>query len=249
MTLPEPDNSDALLAARYLDGTLSPADHAAFSARLAQEPALAAYVQELRQIDAALQVAFAPPAVPLPHAQPRLFTLRRIIALAATLALVSACVWVLTAPLRHPLARLYAREQADNFTPQVVCTTPTEFASWTHAALQQAMTPGALPANVQLIGWDYAPEMQYYTCVLIAQTEGTHILVTLDRLDQEKVAIAPLARAGRLHMHERILGAIRLREISTFPQPRIIPFLEQTAPPPPPAPPPAQTSTHMPGTP
>lgn len=240
MTLPEPDNSDALLAARYLDGTLSPAEHAAFTARLAQAPALAGYVQELQQIDTALQTAFAPRTVPLPRIEPlahaRTFTARRIIALAATIALVGLCVWLLTAPLRHPFARLYAREQADNFTPQIVCTTPQEFATWTHAALQQAMTPGALPASVHLVGWDYAPELQYYTCVLIAQTESTHILVTLDRLDQEKVTIPPRTTAGHLHIYERILGDVRLREITPFDQPRIIPFLEQTTLPPQPTP-------------
>jgi hypothetical protein len=237
MTLPDPDNSDALLAARYLDGTLSPAEHAAFTARLTQEPALAAYVQELQQVDAALQVAFAPSSVPLPAAPvSHIFTTRRIIALAATIALVGLCVWLLTAPLRHPSARLYAREQANNFTPQIVCTTPEEFATWTHAALQQAMTPGALPASVQLIGWDYAPEMQYYTCVLIAQTESTHILVTLDRLDREEVTIPPRTQAGNLHIYERILGDVRLREITPFDQPRIIPFLEQTTLPPQPTP-------------
>jgi hypothetical protein len=154
-------------------------------------------------------------------------------ALAAAIALASLCVWLLTAPLRHPFARLYAREQSDRFTPQVVCTTPQEFAAWTHAALQQAISPGDLPASVQLIGWDYAPEMQYYTCVLIAKVDDQHILVTLDRLDKEEKVIPPRTQVGNLNIHERILGDIRLREITPLAQPQILPFLQQTAPPPP----------------
>lgn len=243
MTPPVPDHSqipltaDALLAARYVDGDMTGPEREAFAARLTREPALAARVQQLLAADDALRTAFAAPdASPSPLAftvpAPRVRRLRRLTALAASIALASLCVWLLTAPLRHPFARLYAREQADRFTPQVVCTTPQEFAAWTHAALQQAMIPGDMPANVQLIGWDYAPEMQYYTCVLIAKVNDQHILVTLDRLDKEQKVIPPRTQVGDLHIHERILGDIRLREITPLAQARILPFLQQTAPPP-----------------
>lgn len=232
-----PSPADALLAARYVDGDLTGPDLAAFTARLSHEPALAAHVQQLLAADQSLRDVFTPPPAPehtltISHASSRPRRWQRVAALAAALALASLCVWLLTAPLRHPFARLYAREQADNFTPQTVCTTPQEFAAWTSAALQQSITPANLPANVQLIGWDYAPEMQYYTCVLIAKVSDQHILVTLDRLDKEQNTIPPRAHVGNLTIHERILGDLRLREITPLPAPQIVPFLELTEPPP-----------------
>lgn len=232
-----PGPADALLAARYVDGDLTGSDLAAFTARLAHEPALATHVQQLLAADQSLRDAFTPPAaapvtLPFPPASSRPRRWQRVGALAAALALASLCVWLLTAPLRHPFARLYARERADNFSPQTICTTPQEFAAWTSTALQQALTPASLPASVQLIGWDYAPEMQYYTCVLIAKVNDQHILVTLDRLDKEPNVIPPRTHVGNLTIHERILGDIRLREITPFPQPQIVPFLERTQPPP-----------------
>jgi hypothetical protein len=240
-------SQDALLAVRFVDGDMDAREREVFAARMAAEPALAARVRELRQSDDALREAFAAKHVGAmaigevavrerelhgagaTHVQARHGWWRgvqtkgkAVMAIAASVLVVGAMVWVLTAPMRHPLARLYARERADNFTPETVCTTREEFATWTQEALQQAMVAESA-AGVTLVGWDYAPEVQYYTCVLIAQVDGKPVLVTMDRLDREKIAVAPRARLGALHVFERVLGEVRLREITPWEQARVVP--------------------------
>jgi len=51
---------DRIAAMAYVDGELPPADHAAFEARLAQEPALASAVARERTLRASLQSTYAP---------------------------------------------------------------------------------------------------------------------------------------------------------------------------------------------
>jgi hypothetical protein len=51
---------DRIAAMAYVDGELPPADHAAFEARLAHEPALASAVARERTLRASLQSAYAP---------------------------------------------------------------------------------------------------------------------------------------------------------------------------------------------
>ena len=54
------DENDRVAAMAYVDGELPPADHAAFEARLAQEPALASAVARERTLRAGLQSTYAP---------------------------------------------------------------------------------------------------------------------------------------------------------------------------------------------
>ena len=61
------DENDRVAAMAYVDGELPPADHAAFEARLAHEPALASAVARERALRADLQAAYAPElAEPVP---------------------------------------------------------------------------------------------------------------------------------------------------------------------------------------
>jgi hypothetical protein len=93
-----------------------------------------------------------------------------------------------------------------------VCTTNEEFAAWTQQSLGQAMVPVDMPAEVQLVGWDYAPEVQYYTCVLIAKVGDAHVLVTLDRV--ERAVPSSTKHLGDLTIYERTLGDVRMTEIT-----------------------------------
>jgi len=54
------DEDDRVAAMAYVDGELSPADHAAFEARLVHEPALASAVARERVLRARLQSGYAP---------------------------------------------------------------------------------------------------------------------------------------------------------------------------------------------
>ena len=202
----------------YIDGLVTGSDRA----RIESDPAAAAELKLQQAIDASLRREFVPIEIAAPIARRRMWPW---LAAAAAVLLSIAGVYfamVLTQP-RPDLGAIYAREVAMGFTPAEVCTTPSEFAGWVTRKFGEPLYP-ATGADTQLLGWSYAVAMSNYSGVLLADVDGRHVIVVLDKSKNETRKPARLEDPS-LHLYRASIGGLILYEVSPLPSARILPAL------------------------
>ncbi len=230
-----PEDLEALDA--YLDDRMDEAARAAFESRLVREPRLQREVQAHRAVESGLRAVFVPPAMPTGRRERdvagRIGPWRRW----RLVAMIALCVlgaggyfgwqkwWIGPA---GPLLAEYDLQVDNGFVPEVVCTTPEAFASWTSDALGTNIEPSDLDARVQLVGWARRDTLSAYTGVLLAIVDGQQVIVTMDpaELIKTQAARAGLERGhGSLRVFSTRLGKLMLHEVTPLGEPRIVPRL------------------------
>lgn len=231
MTTREPQPRRDDLIESYLDGQLSEAERASFEAKVAESAELRAQLELQRRVDAALGRLFgesseAAPVLPMPR---RWRVHPALVALAAVVCMATVGVWwfatrsFVDQPDR--LGPLYRQTIAAGFTPEVVCTTPDEFAGWVRSNFGQPLHPSADP-GIEYVGWSYAHIVSGYSGVLLARVDGQPVIVAMDRIDREYARqVGP--RDASLTMHRRRIGNLVLYEVTPLGRARILPALSE----------------------
>lgn len=232
----------------YIDGRMTVTERAAFEARLTREPALRAEVDAHRRLEAMLREEYAErPTSGLAGASTERAdasdtgrivgrpvvtrTGRWWIGLAAAvMLLVAGWQWGLPLVTRQsgPEARLvaeYAAQVSAGFVPREVCTTSEAFVAWTVKAYGIGISPAALPANVQLLGWTRRDTLSSYTGVLLARVDGREVVVFMDPSD---AVVRDGAWSGKgLRVFSQRVGALTLYEVTPDERPAVLPGLKQ----------------------
>ncbi len=242
-----PDDGHAM--DRYLDGLMSDAERAAFERSIETDHAAQAEVSAHRAMTQALRTAFADGGARAPIARPSMQIpgkRRRLVWLsaAAIVALVAAgAINLLPSQStsdprsrvvdasRSPLQRAnveYARQVASGMKPEVVCTTPQQFAEWTEQKLGEPLKPGDLPQGVVLAGWSYAPVFTTYTAVLLAHSGTEPVVVFMDAVATSE-SLPPEGAIDGLHRFRRRIGAVEMVEVSRLKEAVILPRLQAVA--------------------
>jgi hypothetical protein len=242
-----PDDGHAL--DRYLDGLMSESEAAAFLRSIDADPVAQAQIAAHRALVGELRAAFdgGPSIAPIPltsplaaRTKPRLMWL----ATAAVVALVAAvAINVLPSnsttesrsrvvnTSKSPLQRAnleFARQVASGMRPEIVCTTPQQFAEWTEQKLGEPLKPGDLPQGVTLAGWSYAPVFTSYTAVLLAHSGTEPVVVLMDTFASAE-SLPPEGESEGIHRFRRRIGSIEMVEISRLNEAVILPRLEAAA--------------------
>ncbi|MFO0836236.1 MAG: hypothetical protein U0638_14790 [Phycisphaerales bacterium] len=230
----------------YLDDALSPADRAAFEARLAADESLRAELDLARGIESSLKRSHVPADIPaasfkLAPAKPAAFstlasrhTRRRrlwlLASAAAVLLLASAGYFIYdhfdTSFRRYDAGKFYALAAERNFAPDWTCNNDEEFKDTTRNNAGQAMLVRQDPsANVQLIGWAYSKTYRGTplgprTIMLFAKVDNSPIIVLVDTLANDAKIKGDFDPS--LHMFRRELGNTVLYEITPRPAPGVI---------------------------
>jgi hypothetical protein len=190
----------------YLDGSLSPAEAAAFAREAAADPELRDLVSRQSAIDDALRDLFpVPPSEQLvstarlaasvltptaPRADGKLPGRRRLLAVAALIGVISFSGWRLydfAFPPPPPdvygwrsFADVYRQEADGPYTPTWICTDDAEFIRFTKERFGTPLVLAALPPGVEVLGWSYAPTMSRNTAYILARINGEAALVFVD---------------------------------------------------------------------
>lgn len=227
----------------YLDGTLSPGDHAAFEARLANDDSLRAEVDLARGIEASLKRSHIPatllaPEIPRESGRMKLGAsgsgwLRRRWALAAAAALVllSAAGYFVydhfdTGFRRYDAGKFYALAAGHQFVPDWVCQNDEEFKDTTRNNVGQEMLVHLdPPEKIQLVGWAYSKTYRGTplgpkTIMLFANADGDPVVVLVDRLAND--AKVRSESDPSLHLFRRELGSAVLYEITPRSAPAVL---------------------------
>ncbi len=228
---------------RYLDGSLSAPELAAFEAELARSPGLRADVDLQRRLDAALRASFTPgPAPLLTTAEARepapiksrfRWTRERTMfaALAAMLLIavgIQGYMWLSGAgqPDRPTLAQTYLDLVSHGFKPSEQCTTRDKFAKWMESRYSVPLAPVQDRSDVQLVGWSYSNNISSYTGLLLATVEGKPVVVALDSTQNQNAVGAPCRRgpgqAKDINIFTAEIDGISLYEITPLDKPHII---------------------------
>ncbi len=239
---------------RYLDGLMSEAERGAFEQSIQGDPAAQAEVATHRALTRDLRAAFefgnasdvptVPHAVPFQASDTGAPRSRRLawLSAAAAIALVGAIAANVLlredspAPYspravdssKSPLERIgdeFARQVASGMRPEVVCTTPEQFASWTGEKLGQPMKAPGLDDGVVLAGWSYAPVFTGYTALLLAYAGNEPVIVFMDMYASDE-AMPAEGNADGLHRFRRSIGNVRMIEVSRLDRPVILPRLK-----------------------
>lgn len=216
----------------YIDGRLSGQRLQDFERRLESEPRLRAELQAHRELEGALRTAFSVPlarsgAAPAAARAPKPWLRLPLVRVAAAVV-VATLLGVLALSVLGPEARhrpdvllaVYRTTVERGFKPEVVCTTNEEFAGWTKHAFGVALTPAALPASIELLGWSRAPVFSSYTGVLLARVDGREVVVLIDRRDMVAGRLA-LLRGPELQVFSAQVGPLALHEVTPLGHPSI----------------------------
>lgn len=234
----------------YLDGELSAAETAAFEAEMRADPLLAEAVGDVRVAEAGLRELFAETGeAPDPLAfesgatgrgpRPRRWM---VPAAAAALLIAAAGVWYTSRPLPSgpvPSDRFIYRMVTANFTPAVVCDTPSKFAEYTDDAMNETINAdfaSAANLGVSLVGWtvlgasydeDRARDLP--RLLLARAPDGTEVVVYFRERghDAPEQSPAPAGRAAPdpISVHTKQLGRVTAYEISPLGEPVVLGLL------------------------
>lgn len=243
-TPPDPaPNPDLDLVDAYLDGTLSPGDHAAFEARLASDDSLRAELDLARGIEASLKRSHIPTALHAPEITRQTgslklsapgsgwFRRRWMIAAAAAIVLLSAAGYFLydhfdTGFRRYDAGKFYALAAEHNFAPDWVCQNDEEFKHTTRSNVgQEMLVRQDSPRKIQLVGWAYSKTyggtpLGPKTIMLFANADGAPVVVLVDRLSND--AKVRSKSDPSLHLFRRELGSVVLYEITPRSAPEVL---------------------------
>lgn len=224
----------------YIDGRMEPAERAAYEERVNREPALRAEVDMHRQLEATLRTSYGEAAAtPQTGAADVAATPTRrsgrwwMGVAAAIVLLVIGWQWVLPAMTRVPgpeekLVAEYAAQVSAGFVPKEVCTTDEAFVAWTVSTYGIGISPAALPASVQLLGWTRRDTLSSYTGVLLAKVDGREVVVFMDPSGSTagEPGSAANTRTG-LRVFSQRIGGLTLYEVTPRDRPAVLPGLSQ----------------------
>jgi hypothetical protein len=227
--LPGPSDLDA-----YVDGTLGPAARAEFERKLTASPLLRAELELQRRIDGSLRRMLTPdsgvgggPVGKIGPASPPARRSRWVVwsGLAAALALVGVVAWMLTRPAPVPVRQigsapqhttplaLYQFEKKHDWEIAWKCDTDEQFAAAVKEKLGRPLLLSK-DSGYQVAGWIYStsPLLGPTTMALVAEVEGTHVLVAFDHAQEDRTLEVP-ADSG-LHLFRREADGMVFYEIS-----------------------------------
>lgn len=212
----ETSNPAPLELDRYLDGQMSPAEHAAFEARLRDEADLRHQLALQQRVDSAIRSLRGP--IPsgidiervLARASGPRFRWRRWVAAAIVVLVASMAAYVLW-PQAMPV-RVYAREVDAGMTPAKVCVNDAEFRRYTEERFGKALTLADVPPTMEIIGWKYDYEISPTMSILLAKDHGQPIVLLID-LKRRMVPIEP-GVYGKLHVMRHEMRGVSFIEIS-----------------------------------
>lgn len=212
----------------YLDGQLSPEQAAAFERRMMATPALRAEVEAARSIDTKLRELFVVPQHITTAQQTTSVPLWRRRWFASAAAIVLLAIGYAVSPWSRvmppsALAQAYFAQHDKGFVPEVVCTTPEAFATWTMNKFKEELTPATLPATIKLVGWSKTNLISDYTGVLLAKVDGKEVIVLMDSTMYSKQPSHTYMHG--LHAYETTMGNVRLIEVTPFETTKIIPYI------------------------
>lgn len=232
----------------YLDNALSPADRAAFEARLAADESLRAELDLSRGIESSLKRTHIPsnipaasikhtpaPAKPAPSKPtPSKFAWLRLywpVVAAAALLFVAVTAYQIYTRIdwkfhRYNAGEFYALAAKDDFTPDWVCRNDSEFKEATgYSTGQQMLVRQDAPTKIHLVGWVYSQKfegtpLRSSTTVLYAKVDDVPVVVLVDGLENDRKV-----RPGddpNMHVFRRELGSSVLYEITPRAAPGVI---------------------------
>lgn len=224
----------------YLKGDLSGEDRARFEDLLAAQPGLREQVDLQRRVDASLGRLFAESDVKVALESPRAGSVvrewLRFAPLAAAAALLLVATTVILSIVRsgresgpNPLRVAYEAQVEGGFRPEVVCTSPVEFAEWMRTYFGQPLYPSHAD-GVELVGWAYAPVVSSRSGVLLARVQGKPVVVVVDYAVRDKRPLS-LPDSGGLHRFRAQIGSVVLYEVSPLETAAVLPLLSAAAPP------------------
>lgn len=212
----ESSNPAPLELDRYLDGQMTPAEHAAFEDRLREDADLRHQLALQQRVDSAIRSLRGPiPAgidieCVLARAGGDRFRWRRWVAAAIVMLVASVAAYVLW-PQAMPV-RVYAREVHAGMTPAKVCADDAEFRRYTEERFGKALTLADVPPGLEIIGWKYDYEISPTMSILLAKDHGQPIVLLIDL----KRRMVPIETGvyGKLHVMRHDLRGVSFIEIS-----------------------------------
>lgn len=236
-------DSETLWLEQYLDGQLEGEAAVRAAARMREDAYARMQAVLQARIDESLRRLFEPGAGRTPSGEvakagvrrsaPRAlrWPLRTVGALAASVALAAGGAW-LALSFRPPdadrLTLLYQVQMRAGFVPRDACTDAEAFTQWVRRQLGQRVYIRPAP-GVELVGWTYGHAITPYSRVLLARVDQTPVVVVADLARREHRPL-PDPQDPALRVTRRRLGMLVLYEISTLPQPRILPLLSDEPP-------------------
>lgn len=109
---------------------------------------------------------------------------------------------------------------AKNWHPYWKCENNEQFASAFRKRLGQPLLLGALPANIEAHGLDYANTLSKKTMALLAHVDDQGVIVLIDRHDSSKHP--PQLTDPSLHIYQRTVGKLDLYEVSPLTEPKLL---------------------------
>jgi hypothetical protein len=212
----ETSNCAPLELDRFLDGQMSPAERAAFEARLRDDADLRQQLALQQRVDSAIRSLRGP--IPsgidiervLARAGGPRFRWRRWVAAAIVVLVGSMAAYALW-PQAMPV-RVYTREVAGGMTPAKVCVNDAEFRHYTEERFGKALTLVDVPPGLEIIGWKYDYAISPTMSLLLAKDHGEPIVLLID-LKRRMVPIEP-GVYGKLHVMRHDLRGVSFIEIS-----------------------------------
>jgi hypothetical protein len=228
----DPDPATASRIDAYLDGSMPPAERAAFERAAESDPTLREELALQSRIDGRLRAVFTPPsASSVSTAQPKpavppiagRIGLPAWLKVAAVLALVALGAWLAVARpwegLSKPATSLVSADAAmkhlvteEDFKPVWVCDSDQKFLDYTKEKLNVAFLVRPQP-GVELVGWTYqkglfADDAQ----VLLVRAEGKQLIVAMaPKADDRAIHTDP---GSPLHITRNVYKGVVMYEIS-----------------------------------
>ena len=232
---PTPEDIDRVI--RYAEGDLTPDERAAFEAEMADHPELAAMLERMESIDESLRTHFGAPSdtTIAGSIRPSVSMPRRIIGIAALIAIVGALSFVYLHSPTPTVQLAHARGVLEGpFQPFVVCDTYDKFRQYgidTFDVPLAANFDAAATANITLVGW--RSYQGRYGDESISGDKPVRVLLALGPNDERVIVVFRAKDTLRFETkdtlgytkHSTTIGGLVVDEISTLPEPIVLPLL------------------------
>ena len=232
---PTPEDIERII--RYAEDDLGPDERTALETELADRPDLVALLDRMEGMDETLRAHFGAPitSMPTPASRRTISMPQRTIGIAALVAIVGALVFVYLYSPTPTVQLAHARGVLEGpFDPAVVCDTYEKFRQYgidTFGVPLTADFEAAAAANITLVGWT-SYEGRYGAEV---DAGGRPVRVLLARGPNNERVIVVFRAKNTLRFetentrgytkHATTIGGLVVDEISTLPDPVVLPLL------------------------